>query len=112
MERVVAKVKDNDVEVGIDYNFGENLSEMLELFGEECVYAAAKRQTRIDLQGVMRRLAAAGKTEEEIQAELSEWKPGTKVSVAQDPVAVLMRRLNAGELDEDARQKLREALAM
>ena len=44
-------------EVGVDYDFGDNLDEAVELFGKEVVYSHYKRAATIFIQDVLRRWA-------------------------------------------------------
>jgi len=64
--------------VTIEYDFGDNLKEMCDKFGEDVVYNRAKASFTIDLQAAIRRHIQAGKKPKEIQAALANWKPGLK----------------------------------
>ena len=56
----------------------EDLATLTEHFGEDTVFAHAKRSFVVSLQSYMRTQIEAGKTPEEIQASCVDWKPGQK----------------------------------
>lgn len=64
--------------VEVDYHFGDNLEEMIELFGSTCVYDAALDQLVIRLQSVVRSGIKRGDSDEEIANRVAEWKPGAR----------------------------------
>lgn len=72
IEEVTAKETSNNTEGTITYSFGANLSEMIEKYGEEAIYNAAKAQVKVGLQAAMRRALVAGRSLD----ELVDWKPG------------------------------------
>lgn len=76
----VAATKDNAV-AKIYYKFGEDLDEMVELFGAAVVYSYAKGQMIIRLQAAMR---SRMKTGGDIAGLVSEFKPG--VALPKTPV--------------------------
>lgn len=82
--------------ISIDYNFGANLAEAIELFGEEAVFNGFVADGKVGLQAFVR--ARLGKTEEEymtdeqIIAEAEAWKPGQRKQAA-DPMAKLQALL-------------------
>ena len=83
LEQYSALVKDGDEEgpsATVEYDFGSNLPEAVELFGEDVVFKRFKAAAVVDLQGVIRRNLKGDnpKTEEEIQEAVSEWKPGVQ----------------------------------
>jgi len=92
--------------VTVSYNFGNNLEEMADLFGEEIVFSNAKANMVIGLQSRIRSLIKAEKSDEEIQAEVGAWKPGIKVSRTGDPVAKIISK--AEKLDS---QKIEATIA-
>ena len=83
--------KKNDRAVTISYDFGENLQEMAEKFGENVVYTNARKSFIITAQAAIRRMIEAGRSDEEIQQKMSLWKPGVALERTVDPVAALMR---------------------
>jgi len=92
--------------VTVSYNFGNSLGEMADLFGEEIVFSNAKANMVIGLQARIRSLIKTEKSDEEIQAEISAWKPGIKVTRTGDPVAKIISK--AEKLDS---QKIEATIA-
>lgn len=64
------------------YDFGDNLQEAIEKFGEEVVYARFKAAVVVDVQGVARRLMSGKepKKGKALQDAINEWKPGVQRS--------------------------------
>lgn len=67
----------------VAYDFGGNVEEMIELFGDQVVYANARAQMVIGLQAMMRRAMMPDKegktkTDDEISAMAKEWTPGDR----------------------------------
>jgi hypothetical protein len=85
---ITAKLPKNDppLESKCEYNTGASLQEKVDLFGEKAVNDLAEDTLIIDIQAVMRRAMAAGKTQDEIQELVSSYKPGVSVRIAVDPV--------------------------
>lgn len=79
-EEVSARLADMDKEdaVTVQYDFGDNLAEAVESYGEEVVFSSYKSSVVIDLQAYIRGLIRRDKTPEEIQEAVSNWKPGVK----------------------------------
>ena len=73
--KVEASLPKEDKSAVIEYDFGENVDEAVEKFGEEIVFAHFKGSAVIALQGRMRSLLKAGKN---VVEELKEWKPGIR----------------------------------
>ena len=102
-------------EVAIQYDFGNNLSEMQELFDDETVFANAKAQMVINLQAYLRRLAGDPKegeqplTDEEIQAKAKEWKPGNKQVTRKSNAEKVSELL--GKMSAEEKAKLLASLA-
>lgn len=80
-----ARIKDDDDEITaeatVSYDFGDNLPESIELFGEEVVYKRFVAAATVDLQGLIRRSITGGKDREALSGEalqdaVNEWKPG------------------------------------
>lgn len=76
--QVKAKHGENGAEIEVDYDFGANLEEMSELFGEDVVYEKARSAMVVNLQSLIRERAKAGDNPKEIQAKCAEWRPGLK----------------------------------
>lgn len=87
----------------------ESLDELAERFGKEVVLTAAQQQLRVKAQSAIRSMAEAGKPDEEIIATMQTWKPGDKLGLGGDPMAVVMK--NFGNMSPEQRQMLMEQLA-
>jgi hypothetical protein len=83
-DTITAKVSvgedDDEVNGEVNYNFGENLEEAIDLFGTEVVYKRFKAAVVVDLQGIMRRHMSAKEPlfGDDLQAKIDEWKPGVQ----------------------------------
>ena len=110
-QKVTAKLKNppegvSPNPVTIEYDFGDNLRELVAKFGEEVVYNRAKAAFIIDLQAAIRRHIQAGKKQKEIQKELANWKPGMK-QPGKSP-AQKLKELLAGKSDAEKKAILKE----
>ena len=86
LTQINAKLKDGDRVVSVTYDFGQNLKEMTEKFGEQIVFTNAKGNMIITAQSRIRAAIKANKSDAEIQAIIDGWKPGTVSSPIADPV--------------------------
>lgn len=95
----------------ITYDFGDNLDEAVEKFGEEVVYARFKSAATIDLQALIRRHLGAKdkegkatpKSQDEIQALADSWNPGVqtrKRKTDKQKAEELLSKLPAAQLAE------------
>lgn len=75
---VEAKLANQEETVAAEYDFGDNLAEAVELYGEEVVFSRYKSAAVIDLQSFMRGLIRQEKTPEDIATAVAEWKPGVR----------------------------------
>jgi hypothetical protein len=84
---VSAKIQATGRELTVNYEFGNNMAEAVEMFGEDVVFARFRAAATVDLQGVMRRhmqdqkgkddtVTSVEKTDEEITEIVATWKPG------------------------------------
>ena len=101
---IEATEKTSGKKVAVTYNFGASLAEAIEKFGAEVVFSGFRRTSVITAQGVMRRLAKAGKSDAEIQAAITNWKPGVQAERISDPVARLKSMFSSMSAEE--RQKI------
>ena len=101
---IEATEKTSGKKVAVTYNFGASLAEAIEKFGEDVVFSGFRRTSVITAQGIMRRLAKAGKTDAEIQTAISGWKPGVAAERISDPVARLKSMFSSMSAEE--RQKI------
>ncbi|MFA5378310.1 MAG: hypothetical protein WC455_21330 [Dehalococcoidia bacterium] len=100
MLEVKAKVpKAGGVEVAALVDLGDNLADATARFGEEVVFSNYQASVKITVQSRMRALKEKGKTDEEIQAELANFKPGVSAERTVDPIAMIMGK--AGKMSEE-----------
>lgn len=82
-----AGTEDDAPSATVRYDLGDNLDEAVELFGADVVYRRFVAAATIDIQAMIRRgltrtegegdaKKPAPMTQEELQAAVSEWKPG------------------------------------
>jgi hypothetical protein len=108
------KAKKNDAEGNlageavVQYDFGEDLKEMVELFGENVTFTNSRSQMKIGLQAYMRRCIEAGKGQEEIAVLVEQYKPGVQMDRVVDPVAAA--KSHFASLDEDGKRAFLEQL--
>lgn len=75
-------------EVAVEYDFGANLAEFVERFTEDCAFQAAVGSAKTGLRSRVKALKIAGKSDDEIQAEVSTWVYGVAAPrVVADPKA-------------------------
>lgn len=84
---VTAQVKKSGKSVTVNYDVPEDLEGLRSRFGDEVVAGRAHGAIVIDLQAFLRRKLEAplkegesAPTQEQIQAEVDNWKPGTRTS--------------------------------
>lgn len=104
----VSAKKEGYAEVTITFDFGKNLGELTGKFGDDVVFTNARANMKITLQGVMRRLLEAGKSQEEISEFCANWKPGMQMERTVDPLAVARKAM--AQMDDDAKQAFIEKL--
>lgn len=96
-------------EITIEYDFGTNLADAVEKFGEDIVFSGFVADAKVGLQAIVR--ARLGKSDdeymsdEEIIAEAAQWKPGVRKQAA-DPMAKLQALL--GKLTPEQRALILE----
>ena len=104
----VSAKKEGFDEVTIQFDFGKNLAEMTEKFGEDVVFTNARSNMKITLQGVIRRYMAAGKTADEIAGIVADWKPGMQMERTVDPISAARKAM--ANMDEESKQAFIEKL--
>lgn len=83
--------------------FPDTAAELADVYGDEAVVELFTAQFKIAFQAVVRRLAEAGKTDEEIEAIMRDWKPGEKVTIGDaDPLARAMNKFASMSREEQA----------
>jgi len=68
----------NGSSVTAQWNLGDNVADLISQFGEEVIYSHVRRSLVIAVQAFMRTMLDGGKSPEEIQAAVKEWKPGLR----------------------------------
>jgi len=91
----------------VDYNFGENLEEATQLFGEKVVLSAFQASATVTLQSRIRSLAKQGKDADEIKEICANWKPGV-TAPRKSPVDKVMATYE--KMSDDEKAKFLEAL--
>lgn len=104
----VSAKKEGFEEVTVTYDFGKNLDEMVEKFGADITFTNARANMKITLQSLIRRYIAAGKTEEEIQSVVNDWKPGMQMERTVDPLSAARKAM--ANMDEESKQAFIEKL--
>ena len=97
----------------VEFDFGENLTDAIERFGEDVVFANYKRQASVGLQALIRshlkqttEVGEFAKTDEEIIAAIQSWTPSDGTVQRVDPSAKLEALL--GKISEEDRVALLE----
>ena len=98
-------------EWSIELNHGlpEEFDELVEKLGEKTVYALAFAQYIIGFQSAVRRLAEAGKSDDEISNTMQNWKPGDRLGLGGDPIQRTLA--NFGNLTPEQQAQLMQQLA-
>ena len=96
-----AGTDDDAPSASVNFDFGDDLAQAEELFGADVVFSRFVAAATVDIQALIRRhlKAEEPKTEEEIQAIVAEYKPGTSTRV----------RVSASEKASRAIEKLSDA---
>jgi hypothetical protein len=94
--------KANDREWTGSYDFGANLDEAKEKFGEDVVFSSYVSAQTIRAQAVVRSLLEAGKTDDEIAVELAAWKPGVQRTRSIDPQAAILAKWSSMSQEDKA----------
>lgn len=89
--------------VTVDYEFGDSLADLSAKFGDEVVRSHAQRSFVVALQSFIRSQLDQGKTHDEIQAAVTEWRPGQRQK-GKSPAERVSELL--GKMDPAARQAL------
>lgn len=89
--------KKDGSEGNVSFDFGENLEEMVGLFGEGVTFSNARAQMKIGLQAAMRRRLEAGQPVDDLS---TSYKPGVQMERIVDPIAAAKAKF-ATMSDED-----------
>lgn len=106
LEDVSAKLAamEDDEAIVVQFDFGSNLAESVELYGEDVVYTRYKSAAVIDLQAYMRGMIRAEKSPDEIEEAVGNWKPGVKAARGKSAVEKLETLM--GKLSDEDRDAL------
>ncbi len=121
LKEIEATKNDTDRVVKVEYDFGDNLDEMVSRFGADVVFNRAQAAMVIDLQARIRTWMSPsvnkkGETirealsDEEIAEEVAKWNPGVKKIARLSPKDKL-KKLLAGMSEEDKAALLASAAA-
>jgi len=77
MMKISAKQKDGN-EISVDFDFGNNLDEVVEKFGGDATFKAAIANLKVQVRGWLVAQHAAGQSPESIQASAAGWKPNQR----------------------------------
>lgn len=106
-------VNDEKVEATVYYDFGADISEMIDKYGEDQVFALALSEGKRKLKAAIRRELDNGTAPDDVPDRLSTWRPDVKHQVAQDPEDAAVAAFNA--MSEEAQEKylakMREKIA-
>ena len=114
-----AGTDDSAPSASVSFDFGENLAEAEELFGADVVFSRFCSAATVDIQALVRRhlkaptdkdgnVTGEAKTEEEIQAIVAEYKPGTSSRVRVSASEKAARAIE--KLTDEEKQALLESL--
>jgi len=76
----------------IELQTGETAKESIEMFGDEPVLSNANANWVVTIQGGIRRMLAAGKSQAEIQKEIGSSKMGVSRARTADPQAAIKKQ--------------------
>lgn len=99
-------------ECSMDYDFGDNIKESVDLFGEAPVHSAFVQASIVSLQGLIRSGLDRDEAPASIVARLATWKPGVTMPRMADPVSTLKAQFASGTMtEEDKRAKIADLIA-
>lgn len=106
---VVARIPKDDKEAKVVLNQPATVEEAIELWGGDSVLNHATANVRVTLQGIIRRLMDASKTQEEITELTADWKPGVTIEgVGANPADRILK--NFDKMTAEEKQKILEQL--
>ena len=93
----------NTTSASVEYHFGDNLDEAIELFTSEVVLSLFTQAAVIKAQSQLRAQLKANHDEEAIEAYFTTWKPGVAAPrVAKDPTGTFAKAFE--QMSEDEQQ--------
>lgn len=100
--KVSAKTKAKPTPVTVDYDIPTDLPGLQKRFGDTVVAAHAGGSIIISAQAFMRRLIEKGSTPQQIQVEISKWKPDVRTASKQSAFEKAANSLDKLSPDEKA----------
>jgi len=94
--------KKNENTATVTYDFGDNLEDAREKFGDEVVFSHFVSKAKITAQAAIRRYLESGVDEDTIQEKMQDWQPGVSLERTVDPVAAVMRKFSSMTADDQA----------
>ena len=78
--KITAKDTKKDVEVSVDFDFGDNLEEVVSKFGDKAAFKSAVAGLKVQFRGWLLAQFVGGKSAETIQSELNAngWTPSER----------------------------------
>jgi hypothetical protein len=94
----------------VTYDFGDDLDAAVELFGADVIFSRFVAAATVDLQALIRRSIKGEnpKNAREIQALVTEWKPGVSTRVKKSPQQKAQEAVDA--LSDNEKAALLESL--
>ena len=103
---VKAKAPKLGKETEVEYEFGKDLDESIDLFGATIVHSKFVSASTVDLQAALRRCLENG---QDPVAYAEGWKPGMRApSISKDPLAVAT--LAISQMSDEEKMKLIEQI--
>ena len=98
--------------VTVDYDFGKDLDEAVELFGADVVFSKFVAQVSTDLGNSLRRILNEEKGEAECVEFMAKWKPGvvTKGVKKAKNIPALVAELKSPETSQERKAEIAEQL--
>ena len=100
-------LSDGGTSVECDYDFGDDIEDMVERFGDEVCKNMIRGHIKFGLQGAMRRWLTEGLDADEIQEKVAAYLPGLSKPKKS---AVEKERDRLSKLDPETREREKEAL--
>jgi len=94
--------------IEVEYDFGKDLEDAVEKFGDEVVFQTFIAQAKVNLQAMIRRRLNKNETDEEILAAVSEWKPTFRAVTRKSPLEKMEEIL--AKMSPEERQAFKEKL--
>lgn len=95
-----AEGKEVNISTEFEYDFGTDLKDATQKFGESVVFSLFKAKAVIQVQDLARNALVAGKTPAEAAKLASAHKLGESTAIAKDPVAVGLKALEGMSKEE------------